>query len=95
VEEKDATEQQRLITEVNMSTYIFDNQKMLSVLSELKNQNSQGEYYITDCPALLREDGKKVDALPVLKPCESLSINTVDELAIVDAEMRRLLNKIP
>lgn len=95
VEEKDATDEQRSITEVNMSTYIFDNQEMLGVLSELKNQNSQGEYYITDCPALLREHGKKVDALPVLKPCESLSINTVDELAIVDAEMRRLLNKTP
>ena len=95
VEEKDATDEQRAITEVNMSTYIFDNQEMLGVLSELKNQNSQGEYYITDCPALLREHGKKVEALPVLKPCESLSINTVDELAIVDAEMRRLLNKTP
>lgn len=95
VEEKDANDEQRAITEVNMSTYIFDNQEMLGVLSELKNQNSQGEYYITDCPALLREHGKKVEALPVLKPCESLSINTVDELAIVDAEMRRLLNKTP
>ena len=93
VEEKDATDEQKAITEVNMSTYIFDNQEMLAVLSELKNQNSQGEYYITDCPALLIERGKKVEALPVLKPCESLSINTVDELEIVEAEMKRLLEQ--
>lgn len=91
VEEKDATEEQKKITEVNMSTYIFDNQEMLSVLSQLKNQNSQGEYYITDCPSLLLKEGKKVAALPVLKPCESLSINTVEELAIVEAEMRRMI----
>ncbi|MEE2643085.1 MAG: NTP transferase domain-containing protein [Planctomycetota bacterium] len=90
VEEKDATDEQRAITEVNMSTYIFDNQAMLQVLSELKNQNSQGEYYITDCPALLLAVGKRVSALPVLKPCESMSINTVAELAIVEAEMRKL-----
>lgn len=93
VEEKDATEQQRKITEVNMSTYIFDNQELLSVLFELKNQNSQGEYYITDCPALLKKEGKKVDALPVLKPCESLSINTVEELAIVEDALKQTLNQ--
>ena len=62
------------------------------MLSQLKNQNSQGEYYITDCPGLLKKEGKKVDALPVLKPCESLSINTVDELAIVEDAMRQTLN---
>lgn len=93
VEEKDATDEQRRITEVNMSTYIFDNQQMLRVLSELNNQNSQGEYYITDCPALLKKEGEKVEALPVLKPCESLSINTVDELAIVEDAMRQLLDQ--
>ena len=89
VEEKDATEDQRKITEVNMSTYVFDTQALLKVLSSLKNQNSQGEYYITDCPGLLLKEGKKVEALPVLKTCESLSINTVEELAIVEAEMQQ------
>ena len=93
VEEKDASESQRAIKEVNMSTYLFDNQSMLGVLSELKNSNSQGEYYLTDSPAHLKKQGKKVQALPVLKPCESLSINTVDELAIVDAEMQRMINE--
>ena len=93
VEEKDATDEQRKITEVNMSTYVFDNQEMLKVLFELGNQNSQGEYYITDCPALLKKEGKKVDALPVLKPCESLSINTVEELAIVENALKQSLSQ--
>ena len=90
VEEKDATESQRKITEVNMSTYVFDCQALLGALEQLKDNNEQKEYYLTDCPGILKKNGKDVRALPVLKPCESLSINTVDELAIVDREMQRM-----
>jgi len=90
VEEKDATDEQRRITEVNMSTYIFSGPELLHALDRLKNDNRQKEYYLTDCPGILKSEGKLVEALPVLKPCEALSINTVDELSQVEAEMRRL-----
>jgi bifunctional N-acetylglucosamine-1-phosphate-uridyltransferase/glucosamine-1-phosphate-acetyltransferase GlmU-like protein len=90
VEEKDATDEQQLLTEVNMSTYIFSGPELLHALDRLKNENRQKEYYLTDCPGILNAEGKRVEALPVLKPCEALSINTVDELAQVEAEMRRL-----
>lgn len=90
VEEKDASEDQKKITEVNMSTYLFNCADLLDSLSKLKNNNSQGEYYVTDCASLLYEAGRPVDALPVLKECESLSINNQDELAIVDAKMREM-----
>lgn len=90
VEEKDATEAERQIDEVNMSTYIFDGPSLLQSLDLLDNSNKQGEYYLTDCPGILLGQQKTVTALPVLKACEALSINTVDELAIVEAEMRRM-----
>ena len=90
VEEKDATEEQRKITEVNMSTYIFGCGDLLHALDQLQPNNRQGEYYLTDCPGILRREGKQVEALPVLKPCEALSINTIDELAEVEAEMLKL-----
>ena len=90
VEEKDATDLQRQITEVNMSTYVFDGRELIHALDLLRNDNQQREYYLTDCPGSLRREGKDVRALPVLKPCESLSINTLDELKLVDTEMRRL-----
>ena len=90
VEEKDATLEQRRITEVNMSTYIFECRELLHALDQLKNENRQREYYLTDCPGILRQEGKRVQAQAVLKPCESLSINTLDELSQVEAEMRRL-----
>jgi bifunctional UDP-N-acetylglucosamine pyrophosphorylase/glucosamine-1-phosphate N-acetyltransferase/UDP-N-acetylglucosamine pyrophosphorylase len=90
VEEKDATPDERRLTEVNMSTYIFDAPQLVHALDQLKNENRQREYYLTDCPGILRSEGKLVQALPILQACEALSINTVEELSLVEAEMRRL-----
>ena len=84
VEEKDATVEQKTITEVNMSYYVFHTPDLLEALGHLKTNNSQGEYYITDTPAVMKSLGKRVIALPVLKPIESLGINTVDEAKIVE-----------
>jgi bifunctional UDP-N-acetylglucosamine pyrophosphorylase/glucosamine-1-phosphate N-acetyltransferase/UDP-N-acetylglucosamine pyrophosphorylase len=90
VEDKDATPEQRLVTEVNMSTYVFDGPQLLHALDQLNNENRQREFYLTDCPGILKNEGQFVQALPVLQPCEALSINTADELAQVEAEMQRL-----
>lgn len=90
VEHKDATEDQLTVREVNMSTYLFQTPDLLFALDRLSNNNAQSEYYITDCAKLLREAGRKVDALPVLQECESFSINNVDELKMVDQKMRAM-----
>jgi bifunctional UDP-N-acetylglucosamine pyrophosphorylase/glucosamine-1-phosphate N-acetyltransferase/UDP-N-acetylglucosamine pyrophosphorylase len=90
VEEKDASEAERQITEVNMSTYVFDCRELLHALDHLRDDNRQREYYLTDCPGLLQREGKPVLALPVLRECEALSVNTVEELRIVEDAMRRL-----
>jgi bifunctional UDP-N-acetylglucosamine pyrophosphorylase/glucosamine-1-phosphate N-acetyltransferase/UDP-N-acetylglucosamine pyrophosphorylase len=88
VEEKDAAPEQRAIREINVSTYVFDAAELLWALERLRADNAQREYYITDCPGLLLAAGKRVEALPVLKPCEALSINNVDELAVVEQELQ-------
>lgn len=90
VEEKDATDEQRQITEVNMSTYVFHGPDLLAALPLLSDNNRQGEFYITDCPAILKSKGKSIRAEPVLQPCEALSINTFDELKQVEEEMCKL-----
>ena len=87
VEEKDATDEQRKINEVNMSTYVFDGQKLMGTLDRLGSDNSQNEYYITDVPAIMLSDSEDVRALPVLKPIEALSVNTVEHLAAVEQAM--------
>jgi len=90
VEEKDATPAQRRIREVNMSTYVFNAVELLRCLDQLTNDNQQGEYYITDCPGMLRQAGKDVRALTVLQPCEALSVNNMAQLAVVEDAMRKL-----
>ena len=87
VEHRDATVSQRQIKEVSMSYYVFDCQIMLDALDYIRPDNDQGEYYITDLPRVLLSRGLEVRALPVLKPCEVLAINSMQELAAVEAEM--------
>ena len=69
---------------MNVSTYVFDSQQLLFALDQLTDENAQQEYYITDCPAVLLAAGKRVTAEKVLQPCESMSINNMDELALVE-----------
>ena len=88
VEEKDASSEQKLITEVNMSYYVFHTPDLLEALTHLRTDNAQKEYYLTDTPAVMLSLGKRVVALPVLKPIETLGINTVEEAKIVEEAMR-------
>ena len=62
VEHKDATEQQRQITEVNTGIIAANNQHLKAWLAQLSNNNAQGEYYLTDIVALAVKDGHQVAA---------------------------------
>ena len=66
---------------------------MCRSLPQIPVTQPKGEYYLTDCPSVLKANGQRVDALCVLQPIESLSINTKEELAIVEAEMEKLKKK--
>ena len=88
VEEKDATPEERAIREVNMSTYVFDANDLLRSLARLDNSNASGEYYITDCPAILLGEGLPVAAIPCLDQSETLSVNTPEQLAAVADALR-------
>lgn len=88
VEEKDATAEEKQISEVNMSTYVFDAQALLQSLDQLTADNQQKEYYITDIPAILLKSGRDVRALPVLKPIEALSVNTPEQLQDVERALQ-------
>ena len=90
VEHRDATDEQQRITEVNMSTYVFDCRRLFEALGRLSCDNRQQEYYLTDCPGILNAAGHTVRAMAVLKPREALSVNTPDELAVVQAKMREM-----
>ena len=57
VEQKDATDEQAAVTEINSGILAFDADFLDSALPRLTNDNAKGEYYLTDTVALAREDG--------------------------------------
>ena len=80
VEALDATAEQKAIHEVNVSIYCFDAAALRDVIARLKNDNTKGEYYLTDALGLLASDGRKIAAVAAVPPQDVLSINTLDEL---------------
>jgi bifunctional UDP-N-acetylglucosamine pyrophosphorylase/glucosamine-1-phosphate N-acetyltransferase len=89
VEEKDATAEEKAVTEVNSGTYCFDNQALLQALRQLDNNNAQKEYYLTDCLDIIRRQGRRVEAYTVQDPEEILGVNDRAQLAHVDGVLRR------
>lgn len=92
VEEKDASEKQRQVTEINAGTYLFDTAFVLSALKGLNQNNSQGEYYLTDIVAAAVAAGKKTRALCVEDPTEVMGINDRCQLAEAEVLMRWKIN---
>jgi bifunctional N-acetylglucosamine-1-phosphate-uridyltransferase/glucosamine-1-phosphate-acetyltransferase GlmU-like protein len=84
VEHKNATEEQRRIREVNPSYYCFRRGDLFSALRKVERNPASGEYYLTDTLALLLKDGKRVEVVPAVPPEDVLSINTPEDLAVVD-----------
>jgi bifunctional UDP-N-acetylglucosamine pyrophosphorylase/glucosamine-1-phosphate N-acetyltransferase len=88
VEERDATEEERQIHEVNASVYCFEAATVLPLLDEINNQNRAGEYYLTDIVEILRRHGHQVRAVVSDDPRTVLGVNTRSDMAAVSRAMR-------
>jgi bifunctional UDP-N-acetylglucosamine pyrophosphorylase/glucosamine-1-phosphate N-acetyltransferase len=84
VEEKDASDEQRRITEVNTGIMALPREKLEGWLSQLRNQNSQGEYYLTDVVAAAVSGGTAVEVRHPKAPEECLGVNSKVELASLE-----------
>ncbi len=91
VEEADATEQQRLITEVNTSVYVFDGAKLNEALERVNSDNAQAEYYLTDVIGILAAGGDSIGAVKVPSD-EGLGVNTQGQLAYAGSILRSRIN---
>jgi len=89
VEQKDATPAQLALREVNPSYYCFRTGDLLAALGRLDNKNANGEYYLTDTFEWLRNRGDTVAVVDAVPPEDILSVNTPEQLAEVDAILRR------
>ncbi len=88
IEQLDCTPEQREIREVFPSYYCVKKEDLLLALSQLKNENKKGEYYLTDIFGILRKAGKKVVAVQAVTADDVIGINTRQQLAEVDAIMQ-------
>ncbi len=93
VEEADATEEEKEITEVNTSIYCFRRSILAPALRRLTPANAQGEYYLTDAVSVLFNAGYRVQSLVLPDAMEAAGVNDRAQLAVAEAELRDRINE--
>ena len=93
VEYKDCSEEEKTIKEINTGIYAFKNELLFTHGKEIKNDNAQQEYYITDLVELFKQAGHVVQAVEIEDPFEVQGVNDNVELAKANATMRKRINE--
>lgn len=93
VEDRDASDAQRKITEINSGIYAFALEPLFKALDSLGTANSQGEYYLPDLVAVYRKQRKPVASYTVSRADEVRGINSRTELAEVSSMVRQQKNE--
>jgi len=86
VEHKDASEEEKKIGEINTGTFCFDSRYLFDSLREIRDDNIQGELYLTDIMAILRRRGLKAAIYLTDNPDEALGVNSVEQKAALEAK---------
>jgi bifunctional UDP-N-acetylglucosamine pyrophosphorylase / glucosamine-1-phosphate N-acetyltransferase len=89
VEHRDADDIEREITEINSGIYIFDAATLRAALTELAPSNDQGELYLTDVLAVVRQAGKPVGAYLIDDLWQTEGVNDRIQLSRMNAELNR------
>lgn len=89
VEEKDATDAQRQIQEINTGILAMPSKHVANWLGRLSRNNLQNEYYLTDCVALARADGVAVLAMPIAESWQASGVNSPSQLAALERRFQR------
>jgi bifunctional UDP-N-acetylglucosamine pyrophosphorylase/glucosamine-1-phosphate N-acetyltransferase len=84
VEEKDATEDEKKIQEINTGTYCFKSGPLFDALKKVGNDNAQSEYYLPDTLAIIRSAGGTIRVMSDSDATEVLGVNTLEQLAEVE-----------
>jgi len=93
VEEKDASDDEKLIFEVNAGVYLFDLESLTRTITKLKSNNAQGELYLTDVVELIRAGGGQVAPIVCEDFTETLGVNDRIQLAEAAAILRDRINQ--
>ncbi|WP_373600388.1 bifunctional UDP-N-acetylglucosamine diphosphorylase/glucosamine-1-phosphate N-acetyltransferase GlmU [Paraclostridium bifermentans] len=92
VEQKDANEEEKLVNEINSGIYCFNGKSLKEALSNINNNNAQGEYYLTDTVEIMRNNSLKVGAFNGATIEELMGVNSRVELAKAEEIMRKRIN---
>ena len=92
VEEKDASDDEKEIAEINTGNYCFDARALFPALARLSPANEQGEYYLTDVAGDMISRGKEVAVVETDDELEAVGIDSRDKLAVVTARLRDRIN---
>ncbi|MDA3732764.1 bifunctional UDP-N-acetylglucosamine diphosphorylase/glucosamine-1-phosphate N-acetyltransferase GlmU [Niameybacter massiliensis] len=92
VEQKDATDEEKRICEINGGMYVFEAKLLKFALSKITNNNVQNEYYLTDTIEILLHEGYNVDAIAIMNPDDILGVNSRAQLAEATAIMKHRIN---
>ncbi|MDN3697417.1 bifunctional UDP-N-acetylglucosamine diphosphorylase/glucosamine-1-phosphate N-acetyltransferase GlmU [Vibrio sp. 03-59-1] len=90
VEQKDATDEQKLIKEINTGVMVATGGDLKRWLSGLNNQNAQGEYYLTDVIAAAHNEGRAVEAVHPANPIEVEGVNDRAQLARLERAYQQM-----
>ncbi|MFK7696855.1 bifunctional UDP-N-acetylglucosamine diphosphorylase/glucosamine-1-phosphate N-acetyltransferase GlmU [Paenibacillus sp. HJGM_3] len=93
VEQKDCTEDQKRINEINTGICCFDKRKLFEALKQVKNDNAQQEYYLTDVIGILNGQGDKVVGYITADATEGMGINDRVQLSEAEQAMRARINR--
>ena len=88
VEDRDCTPEQKKIRELNSGILCVDFKKMASALTELKTDNDQHEYYLTDLPLILKNHGEAVRVCSLPMHSQLIGVNTPAQLEQVEGILR-------
>jgi len=89
VEQRDATEEQRQVKDINAGIYCFEARDLFRALRKVEPANDQGEYYLTDVPEIILKSGGTVTIYQHNDPREVFGINTRADLAEFENLLRR------
>ena len=89
VEQKDCTEDELAIKEVNIGLYCFKGKHLKETFAKLDNKNAQNEYYITDVPYYIIEKGGRIGVYALQNPDEAQGVNSRNDLSIVTKTLLR------
>lgn len=93
VEQKDASEEEKKINEVNSGMYVFDAQSLVYALDKITPNNAQGEYYLTDTLEILLSAGKKIGGYAISDNDEIRGINDRGQLNEAEKIMQKRINE--